>query len=296
MLTECDPCFEICLADEVICNKNSRIRKVLAAYEKMHMRKVLVYTAIENEYDSLSPTPYGFNDFHYVCFSNTIRKKYKNGWQIIKNPSAEKSAVLKCRDVKINPHKYLSNYEYSIWVDGSVVLSAEFLKYILNCIVKKDTIIFVKHRVRSCVYEEAEACRRSLKENDDIIERQVKVYLEDGYPEKNGLVETGVMLRKHSEISIQEVMDLWWSNIKSHSHRDQLSVNYCLWKKSVDYKLMPGTMSSNNPGFIVQRHRGKMLANWYFFLEARVFQGKNLFYPAYVLLGWAKKIKMLIKL
>jgi hypothetical protein len=62
------------------------------------------------------------------------------------------------------------------------------------------------------------------------MEPQIKKYKSENYPINNGMVQTGIMIRKHNEQRCIEVMELWKDELVKHSHRDQLSFNYALWK------------------------------------------------------------------
>lgn len=49
------------------------------------------------------------------------------------------------------------------------------------------------------------------------------------YPVNNGLNETNILYRIHSN-DIKRFNDFWWSCIERYSRRDQLSFNFALWK------------------------------------------------------------------
>ena len=55
-----------------------------------------------------------------------------------------------------------------------------------------------------------------------------------GFPEHYGLYEANVIIRKHNNKSVIDLMEYWWSEILNNSHRDQLSLNYVIWKYDFD--------------------------------------------------------------
>ena len=46
------------------------------------------------------------------------------------------------------------------------------------------------------------------------------------------------MSRKHNETNVIETMEDWWTEIKHHSRRDQLSFNYTAWKNNFNFVYM----------------------------------------------------------
>lgn len=52
---------------------------------------------------------------------------------------------------------------------------------------------------------------------------------------KNGLVDTGFMVRELHDERVKKVMETWWSKVLNGSRRDQLSFNYACWKNDFIY-------------------------------------------------------------
>ena len=49
------------------------------------------------------------------------------------------------------------------------------------------------------IYEEAKACISLGKDSREVIREQINRYRSEGYPKNIGMVETGIMLRKHND-------------------------------------------------------------------------------------------------
>jgi len=49
-------------------------------------------------------------------------------------------------------------------------------------------------------------------------------------PKKFGLYETGVFYRSLRDERVDKLMDMWADELINNSHRDQLSLTYCIWK------------------------------------------------------------------
>ena len=85
---------------------------------------------------------------------------------------------------------------------------------------------------------------------------QVKRYMEEGYPQDNGLTTNGIMFRNHKNPSIINLMEDWWLEIKHNSRRDQLSFDYIAWKNNFKIQYIPGD-NRNNQYFILGSHKKK---------------------------------------
>ena len=209
-------------------------------------KKIVVYTSIINpekpfgiheNYDRLKDPGVIEKGVDYICYTNNPKLK-SNVYNIIQVPLKFGDASRSSREMKILPHKYLSEYDISIYIDGSHGIR----KGIRDFAIKKMKIAdFVarKHDKRSCVYDEAKHLINIFdtnpKDNPEIIREHIKRYEKQKYPQNNGLISTGVIIRKHNDTEIIKCMEEWWSTYMNGSRRDQLSLPYALWK--MDYKV-----------------------------------------------------------
>jgi hypothetical protein len=166
--------------------------------------------------------------------------------------------VRRAREHKILSHKVFPDVIYSIWMDGSIeIREGVDLGMLVESHLKSCDIALFPHRTRACAYVEAEVCSKLELDDPQVISQQMLRYRQMGYPEGMGLGETGVILRRHTEV-VRELNELWWSEICSGSRRDQLSFNYVLWRLGVEYMKLPGDFS-NNPFFTVRSHNERRL-------------------------------------
>lgn len=217
---------------------------------------IIIYTAISNNYDTLKEPVEITPNADYVCFSDTDNQN-SDIWKIKSFPKDNLDPVRKCRYVKILPHKIFSEYEYSIWVDASIVIKKDLTKLIKKHFDSKNNkLILSKHPKRDCIYEEANICLKKNKDNKYKIRKQIEFYKNKNYPENNGLVETGVILRKHNNKKIKKIMNDWWELIIKFSSRDQLSFNYATWVNDFSYNLLKINFRDiNDPYFELFFHK-----------------------------------------
>jgi len=187
----------------------------------------MVYTAIIGEKD------YPRSDIK--CFTTKINK--------YKDP---------CRNAKIYktiPHLFM-NVEWSIWVDGNIYLKKQTEEY-LDLLGDKDIAVF-KHPDRSCIYQEAKICNKYILDNPNIIKKQMRRYLSQGYKRKQGLGVCGIIIRRHTD-EVKKLNEQWWVEICKGSKRDQLSFPY-VYKDKVKY-LNLITKLDDNDYFVIKEHK-----------------------------------------
>lgn len=202
-------------------------------YWSMEKNKKVVYTCITGGYDTLIDPKWISEGFDYICFTDNADIK-SDVWQIRPLPKETEglSNVKKQRYVKINPHKHLSDYDLSIWVDGNVELKGNLNDFVKETI-KDDCSVYVpKHPSRNCIYTEARIVLRMKKDKFENIDPQIKRYEKEGFPKNNGLLQSNIMLRKHNKKDCIKLMEFWFNELKDGSHRDQLSFNYASWKNN----------------------------------------------------------------
>lgn len=135
----------------------------------------------------------------------------------------------KNRYCKIFPDKIFPSYDYSIYLDGNILIVADLLP-LINRLEDKCIGIF-KHPARDDIYVEAAAVIYLGNALGKDVKNQMNSYRRDGFPEEFGLYENSLIVRKHNDFQCKEVMALWWEQVNNYTVRDQLSLMYCLWKK-----------------------------------------------------------------
>ena len=172
----------------------------------------------------------------YICFTDNANLK-SDKWKICLVDNEEGlDNVRLARKYKILCHRFLSEYDYSVYVDGKIEIIGDMKEYINKYSMGRSLLCF-PHFVRECMYEEARACLQFEKDNADIINRQVKAYKEDGYPENNGMIDSACLVRSHQDKELCIVMENWWDEVHNGSRRDQLSFGYVCWKQKYTYDL-----------------------------------------------------------
>jgi len=202
--------------------------------------KVVVYTAITNNYDTLILPEYITNDWDYVCFSD-VDIPGENIFEIRKTDFRDADHSRIVRYVKTHPHKYFPDYEYSVWIDANILIRGPHLENsVKDCIKRSVLYMGCPHpEKREGIYDELAACITLKKDDPTIMVEQVTRYIKEGFPERLKMLAGGLIIRKHSDPRVMAAGESWWSEIVQGSCRDQLSLMYVLWKQGLDYEVLP---------------------------------------------------------
>ena len=213
-------------------------------------KKLVVYTAIDGGHYVLKPQDFSSESVDFVCFTN--KKVKASPWKIRKLENKYENKRLNYKWYKCMAHKLFKEYEYSLWIDSMFVLRSDPSPYIDKYLQDSNIAMFRHHAGRKCLYEEGEVCVKLNLANKNIVDRQLERYKKDGYPEKNGLNMTGVILRRHDEDDVRKTMKHWFREIESGCKRDQVSFNYCVWKNKLKLNIFEENHKNNHPVFGVR--------------------------------------------
>lgn len=197
--------------------------------------KIALITAIFGDLDDLKPVPEQSVPVDKFCFTNNLNIPAGEfrGWNVIHPdyPRYDFKNRIKAKYFRTLSHmvKELKAYDIVIWLDGSIdIINPEFVYFMAQNVVRSGLAVF-KHSIRDCIYEEAIVSKLGPKYNGEPIDEQIAEYRNSGYPEKNGLIETGCFV-KLIDIPTNRIMEQWWHENIKYSYQDQISLPYVLWK------------------------------------------------------------------
>lgn len=231
------------------------------------MERIVVYTAVFGGYEGLVPQP-RIEGVDFLCF--TDRPMRARGWTVRVVRPEEDDPVRDARKRKILAHRFLPDYETSIWMDGNYLVVGDPRPLAGRVLAERDMAVFSHAGTRSdprdCVYEEYEAMMRMgretgrWKDDPDVMTAQIERYRREGFPERNGLIFSAVLLRRHHRPDVVRTMERWWAELSGGSRRDQLSFDYAAWKEGLAVETIDGDLR-NNPWFhMIAHHRASYAA------------------------------------
>ena len=212
---------------------------------------IAVYTAIFGDYDKLIIPEKEIEGCDFYCFTDN-KKLQSDFYKIIQVEGEFSDPTRNARKIKILSHKYLPEYEYTLWIDANICFREFDVKKMFNNFLANHDIAIHKHNVRDCVYNEFSYCTEIEIDSPAIMANQIVRYIKEDYPINNGLVETGVLFRRNTK-SIKKINEDWWNEIKNGSKRDQLSICYVIWKNKIDYFMIEKSIRKGNL-FYIENH------------------------------------------
>ena len=225
----------------------------------------VIYTAIFGGYDNLTEPSFIPDGWDFICFTDSDIKS--DVWDVRKVQPLYEDSTRNARKYKVLPHRFLSEYDVSVWVDGNILIRNN-LNELVDDYLQDCNIAMMNHNKnildpRDCIYEEAQTIlyfgqkNNNYKDNPNLIISQMEKYKNENYPQKNGLAVTMEVLRRHNEKDVIDTMNLWWDEIKYGSKRDQLSFNYCAWKTNLNFKWIDGDSRDNKYFLNMGKHKKK---------------------------------------
>lgn len=205
------------------------------------MKKVVVYSCITGVIDSLK-TEQKWGDADWILFTD---QPFAGGkWQVRPPKEMFTNPRRNARLAKTTSHRLFPDYEYSIWIDGSMQL-LKSPEWLIDTYMRNNDLAALTHPDRNCVFEEAEKCKELKLDDFILIDNQMNRYKENGLIPNSGLAETKVVIRKHSG-RIMSFNDMWTLEILNNSLRDQLSFNYCALKNFLPIKYLESWKTSKD--------------------------------------------------
>ena len=213
--------------------------------------RIVIFTCITGGYDTPSDDFEHVDGFDYIMFSDVPIQT--NSWKnfIISFDTDTLSQVKKQRYIKTHPHVILKDYDVAVWIDANTSVDDKLYKYIEEN--KNNAITFKKHPDRDCIYDEIKEVVLRGKENKKIGEFLYNRYQKEEFPNHYGLYETNIIISHPNSEGVQNLFEKWWGEIYKNSHRDQLSLNYIIWK----YNLKEFISETTSKHFKPKIHFGK---------------------------------------
>ena len=208
-------------------------------YNKKYIQRIkkVVYSILIGKYDKIS-TFDKQKDYKYFLFSDI---KYDNtNWTIIPFSKLTKKKISKIkmtRYVKLFPHLFFKNCELSIYIDASYIINQDLNELLLRALNPSFDLYLLQHPERNKVFQEFSAVINCKKEKKRIVNLIQKRYKKTKFPDKLELTENSIIIRRHNNKKIIKLMKAWWNEIKNYSYRDQLSLNYAIWKLNLKIKI-----------------------------------------------------------
>jgi hypothetical protein len=193
--------------------------------------KIALYTVNVGAYDSpksLVTTPY----IHYYYFTDDesyTPPKGVNAYYV--EPSS--NPIVQSRDIKINIHKFLPEFDYYIYIDGNYSIKKGLAELLKEFRIDNVSLWLKKHPKRSNIAEEAKRVKEVKKAEPAKVDEQIEYYKSLGYNiHNNSLYECNVFMRANHP-KINAAFEEWFEHVEAFTQRDQLSLPFIINKHNL---------------------------------------------------------------
>ena len=199
-------------------------------------KKIIVYSCLIGDYDNVI----NFNKqkgYDYVLF--TDQNITNVNWTILPIPKEVQnlnvSDIKKQRYIKINPHKFFKNYDLSIYIDANYIIKGDlndFLKKILNPL---DNIYITHLKFGKDLKVAIKDAKTNKLDNHTLLDTIEKRYFDKRITRKPGIVNAGLIIRKHLKEDCITLMEKWWEEVERYSHVDGFEFNYAAYMTKIRF-------------------------------------------------------------
>ena len=207
-------------------------KKRLRPVKNLPRLKKFIFTYIFDNYDNLKDPLVITPGWEYLCFSD---KKINNtAWTQLDTETAYKN--IKCSKrkaslLKIEHAKQVPpDCDIVVTLDGSMLLNTNLDDFINEFWEEGIDLLIARHPLRDCIYDEAEAVMNLKLDTPENVIPQMQRYFHEGFPPHQGLYGTRMMIKNNKSSKLRVVCEIWADEYKRGSRRDQLSLNYAIWK------------------------------------------------------------------
>lgn len=246
--------------------------------------KVAVVTANFGRNCKFSPLPDRETgvDYFYITDQERFKKRSKKfNFIILKDDHHEeiKSDEVCSRSRKLAKRvkmifwEYIStDYDWIVWVDGTRKIKRKrknpiSLKQYVQTIPRDVDMVLKKHPSRQNVFDEIKICARTGRENP-LVAKEWKDYLiSEGFTRETNhlLAETNfIFFRSKPNHIPKKFFEEWWTLSSNVLRRDQLTLDYLIWKHGVYKNVLVQDLESK---FLLRKGRKtgighKECVNW----------------------------------
>lgn len=208
-------------------------------------KNLVVYTVLTGSKEELQ-NPFAAIDTSVdrICFTDDPALQ-SDSWTIRQFDNHSLDSARASRRPKLLPHRYLQDYEWSLYIDNTVRLQEDPAIILEQYQPSGHDFFCFRHPLRACLYDEAEAIIRGGYDDERRVREQIDHYSGEGLPDQNGLIAGSMLLRRHGDRKLIEITEEWYEHVLRYSKRDQLSFNFIRWKHEFTPGYFEGELTQN---------------------------------------------------
>ena len=217
----------------------------------------VVYTAVFGGYDDIEEPMYVNPNLDYYAFTDADLPE-DSVWKKVDLSRYPHLSGLDpyhlAKYIKMFPYEFFPDHAFSIWIDGNVQLISD--TYPVAIMGHGSAMATFANPMHNCIYTEGRYMLFQGRVPKDMLNKQLDIYRNAGYPEHFGMREFSIIYRDHGCKECYDMMKEWWEHVNKYTMRDQLSLPFILWKnsKTIDYIRCLGENWRWNPRFKQKEH------------------------------------------
>jgi len=181
----------------------------------------------------------------YVCFTDRAPAPEPYEHVLVEvPPNGARSAELFSRQLKIlADHPALGTPDVLLWHDAAFELQCDPVAVARQHLQSFDLLAF-RHPHRTRIEDEGTAIAALGYAAPEVLAQQAASYRAEGFTEASVITSTGFSLRRLTP-AVRAFSRLWWDEVRRWTWRDQMSVDYALWKTGLRVGYVPGHYRDN---------------------------------------------------
>ena len=199
-------------------------------------RKVIVYSCMIGNYDNVT----SFNKqrgYDYILFTDQNIKN--TNWTIFPIPEEvlklNVSDIKKQRYMKIHPHKFFKNYDLSLYIDPNYEITGDLDDYLINTLNPLDHIYIPHLQFGKGMKQAIDKAIEKKLDDVSLLKNVMDRYNQSKLLDKTGIVNAGLIIRKHHTEDCIKLMERWWEEVRDYSHVDNFAFDYAGYMTGVRY-------------------------------------------------------------
>ena len=201
---------------------------------------VIVFTCTLGDTDPLRParhTP----GVKYLCFSD--KPVNVPPYTYIPYDCGDLGPQLASRKLKIlADHPELHGSDVTLWHDAAYQLHCD-PQTLATSSLRTCDVVAMRHPHRNRIEDEGAAIVTLGYMPADTVAAQIAHYKGQGFSQ-SAITSTGFCIRRRTP-AVEAWQALWWDEVARWGYRDQMSVDYALWKSEVRIHYIPGHYRDN---------------------------------------------------
>ncbi len=207
--------------------------------------RIVVFTCAFGETDAVKAPTLVSPDVRYVALTGpqNAPRVYPYERVVVDCEASVAAERLMSRQVKIlADHPALGDADVVLWHDAAFRMDSDPEEVVELALTDNNMVAF-KHPDRSQIEDEAERIAHWGMVPLEAMKRQCVTYRGEGFRQK-AITSTGFCVRRRNA-QIRAFNELWWAEVQRWGWRDQMSVDYSLWRTRVQPAYIEGHYRDN---------------------------------------------------